>query len=61
MLNFYKACTDQEKEEICKTFKDQDGRCFRGMAQMKAHIANFDQDDFVKWKIFLKVRFLNAF
>ena len=61
MLNFYKACSDQEKEEICKTLKDSDGRCFQGMAQMRAHIANYDQDDFEKWKTFLTVRFPDAF
>ena len=53
MLSFFNARTDQEKKEICKTFKDPDGRCFQGMAQMKTHITNFDQDDFEKWKTFL--------
>ena len=61
MLKFFNGCTDQEKEEICNTFKDQDGRCFKGMAQMRAHIANFDQDDFERCKTYLMARFPNAF
>ena len=61
MLAFYNACTDQEKQEIRIAFKDYDGVCFQGIKNMRAHIANFNCDDFEEWKTFLEDRFPDAF
>ena len=61
MMIFYGHCSAEQRQEIHNSLECPSGSCFQSMDQMRAHLANFDGDDFTEWKQSLEQKFPNNF